>query len=344
MGDDQWGELITSPYDADPKEPLSMWRIVAIYVVAAVVGIGAGWLVSQLGGEEVAALSTTSTEAVTTTTVPRVLHPIFLDGFTETGASAVRPVLHFQHDGRRYVAVSEIIRSDGDRATVGPLVTGRWAMGEAAAAVVANREITAVMSPGIRLVEFDGVANADLIQVWRGTTPDEQTSCVGCFTGEPDGSEGDIEIDLADLPLVLTEAISSELDRGLSFVVDTLAIDMDWGYADWHAVGDEDATLSLDIIVVFPGTGSEDAGSPDPAQLLAAHHLGPTFGQSQAAVLASPTRAGGVELYRRGPPITSENHPSTAVVRWLATWTYPVNEALEFAMPPVLDLDSNRNG
>jgi hypothetical protein len=345
MADDRWDDLIKSPYDADPDESTRGRSVVVLYLVAVVLGAGAGWIVSNLAESEVTAATTsTAIEAVTTTTTAGVVDPAFLDGFISVGESAMMPILQFEHEGRTYVAVSEIVRSDGDPETIRPMVTGKWEIVESAGTSIANREITAVMSPGIRLVEFDGAVASDSIQVWSGTTPDGQSSCPGCSRADFPAADGEIDLQRTDFPIEIQMPVSEELARGLSLVIDTVLIDEDWGYAEWRAVGDEGGAIAFDMIVTFPGSGDTEAQPPDDAQLMALYHMGPSFGQSQAAVQPRPTREGAIQLYRFHTPITADNPPSTTVVRWTARWTYPVNESFQLPMPPPWTADSNGDG
>ena len=125
MDDQLWQELLESPYEKKrkPKEAPSgpqrpLIGLTVGIAVAVVVGGGAGWWLAPEAAEVTA--PTTTVTAPPTTQPAAIGEPGFLPGFSELGGTAFAPVVQFTVGDKTYIAVSEIVHSDSDRAATQP--------------------------------------------------------------------------------------------------------------------------------------------------------------------------------------------------------------------------------
>lgn len=336
MGDKAWDGLLESPYEdrerrrkpRDPGPSRGPAPLFAVGLIAAV-GIGAlvGWMLAP-ATPEVAAPTTTTLAPTTTTTEAHIGASGFLAGYTELGATAFAPVVQFTSGDHTYVVVSEIVRVGDDRTEVAPTAVANYSIpaSSGGADLTALREITAILSPGIRVLEFERVDDPVALQITEGTPPVTLSSCPTCEFYELGGD--DVVFDFTGFPMVLADAaITIDLGEERSVVIDRLDINDEWGLVDWHVEASDGAVATVDIVVSFVGTDSENGR----AELVGPGHVGPRFAQSQPPAVPGYASAGRLQLFRVGPHITSENQPTGVSVRWVVTWSAPEGEAAGLA-------------
>jgi hypothetical protein len=336
MGDKAWDGLLESPYDERERrrksrnEGSNRGRVPRLAVgVLGASGIGAlvGWALAP--GVPEAAPTTTTLATTTTTTEAHLGDSGFLAGYTELGNTAFAPVVQFTSGDQTYVVVSEIVRAGDDRTEVAPTVVANYVAPSSTggAPLRSLREITAILSPGIRVLEFERFDDPVALQVTAGTAPVTISSCPRCEFYELGGN--DVVFEFAGFPMVLADApITIDLGEGRSVVLDRLDINDEWGLVDWHVEASDGAVATVDIVVSFLGTESDQNGR---AELVGPEHVGPRFAQSQPPAVPGFASAGRLQLFRAGPHITSENQPTEVSVRWVVTWSAPTTDAAVLA-------------
>ncbi len=347
MDDKVWEELLRSPYeqapkhDKTPKQPKSNSSGVAGLVVglmaAVVVGATIGWVLAPDTLEEIAAPTTTNTsEAPTSTTAPGPTPPGFLAGFAPLGDTAFEPIVQFESAGRTYVAISEIVASDGDRTETAPTVVGRYLSPIDSGVVASLREITAVAAPGIRLIEFDVIPGEASLQLELGTKPVVQSGCADCIPFLPD--ESDTTFAFTGFPMEIDDpSLDVVLPGGQIISFDRILLEDEWGIVDWHVESDDALVAQVKLFVFFLDTATEqaDGSSTGPATLMPRGEFGARFGQSQPPAPPGMAPSGQIQLSRVGPHLTSENQPSGVAIRSTVTWTVPTAESTSLDPAPL---------
>ena len=333
MDDQLWQELLESPYEKKrkPKEAPSgpqrpLIGLTVGIAVAVVVGGGAGWWLAPEAAEVTA--PTTTVTAPPTTQPAAIGEPGFLPGFSELGGTAFAPVVQFTVGDKTYIAVSEIVHSDSDRAATQPTAIGRYQFPTPDGAISATRDITAISAPGVRLVEFDAIVGDESLVLDLGTNPVFRSSCPGCNPFLPD--DDDEVFGFSGFPMQIDDpSLAIDLGANGSIVFDRIVLDDEWGVVDWHVASDSGLIAQVDLYAFFLGTETahSDGSVSGPAALIPLHEQGPRFGQ--ATTLADPgmSEQGSIQLSRTGPHITSENQPTVVAIRWEVTWTTPSGES-----------------
>lgn len=335
MGDKDWDELLHSPYEEKQKKqrkaPSGTAGLIVGLIGAVVVGGFVGWMLAPEPSQPGAAATTTTTMS-TTTTAAIPTEPGFLPGFVTLGDTAFAPIAQFESGDKTYVAVSEIVGSDGDRVDTTPTVIGRYMFPTDSAV----REVTAVAAPGVRLIEFDTLVEAATLEIEMGTEPVSQSSCVECipFSAE----DADTVVEFTGFPMEITDpGLDVELAEGQVVSFDRILIEDEWGVVDWHIESDNESVAQVSFYVYFLDTELEqsDGGISGPASLLPRSELGPRFGQSQPPATPGMAPRGQIQLSRSGPPLTSENPPTGVAIRWSVTWTTPTDTSATLEPAPV---------
>ncbi|MCB1247036.1 MAG: hypothetical protein KDB69_07220, partial [Acidimicrobiia bacterium] len=194
----------------------------------------------------------------------------------------------------------------------------------------ATRAITAVLTPGVRLIEFPGVASSAPITLVEGVSPVvntlERTLAVP-LAGGPIGPP------FEGLPYESHEPNRIALTDDASLVIDDVVVDDDWGLITWSVESDRDIVVQPEFFIEYEGSDTDG----NLALLVPSHSLGPRFGQSQPPSEPGFATAGIAQLSRLGPHITDSNPPTGLALYWNIRWTEPTSMTATIDAAPVFE-------
>ncbi len=338
-----WEEIMRSPLDPDPDENRPSYLWLPAIIAAAVVGLLLGL---ALGGPNQATPAASDGEESTTTTSdpPPPPDPILPPGYAGSDEVGLRPLASYTDGGSLYLIVSSATRSDLDRTEIGELHIADWTMAGDGVENVASRAIQSNLAPGVRLVEFPGVAALPLsdpeLLVREATEMTVRTSCNGCAATSVDRAEGEVVLEDAVLPYSSLEPLVIEVGSGIQLSIDEVIATDEWGFATWHLVDDTEARTRVSLVIAFEGTDDPASEEVDPTLLVPARLMGPTPQNAIAGEPGAFTRNGSEQLDRVGEILSDENRPEQIVLRWVVEWQRPVGDPVLLSLEDTADLGS----
>jgi len=208
--------------------------------------------------------------------------------------------------------------------------------------VTATRTIRSPLAPGVETIEFTGVSElpgvgASLI-VRRGTEMVVRTGCQGCAAISTHEASGDITLDGLEIPYELDSPMLVDAGSGIVFSIDQLQFTDEWGYAEWHIVGDNEVRLRVQLRVVFEGTDDPELAGTRATQLVPINLIG-TSQQSPTTANTEPfTRSGFSLLDRAGELLSNDNSPTSLALSWSIEWLAPVGTPVTLPLSAVVNL------
>lgn len=332
MDENVWNELTSSPYDQNKEErprrqSSSALRIGIGVVVSIALGALVGWTVAPTdGGDEATSAPTT----VTSTTLPVLTGPGFLAGYEPLDETAFGPITQFVSGDRTYVAVVEVVRSDGDRLETAPHPVASYEIDAGGNRLTSSRSITAVLAPGVRLIEFPGLAEPNEVLARAGTAResvdlprDLAIPIAGGEIGEPfDG-----------FPFVASDESRIALTDDAAIVITSVIVSEDWGLISWYVDGPDGVVATTEFAIEF----ERATDSTDLTVLIPSHSQGPRFGQSQPSSPPGLAPASTEQMVRTGPHITDDNPVVGLSMWWHIEWSAPTAETV--TVPPALPME-----
>lgn len=337
-----WDEIMRSPLDPDPDEPSRRRGALAAIALAAVIGVVVGFL----GSSRNDASPTTVALLTTTTSQPPAEDPdpVVPPGYVEADGVGLKAIAAFSTDEDLYIVVNTATRSDLDRVDTNEFHIAEWVLSGDGIEVSANRALQSNLSPGVRVVHFEGVnalpASIPQLLVRRATEMTVRASCNGCGAVSVDMAEGELPLEGLDLPLVVETPLLIPVGTGITLSIDSLHIAAEWGHLEWHVIDENDARLRVSATIEFVGTDDPGTDDIDPTVLLPPHLIGINPQNPTSSDPGPFSRHGSVRLDRLGEILTADNQPEQIVLRWSVEWQHPVGSALRIPLDDVTDLGS----
>lgn len=339
---DIWEEIMRSPLDPDPDEEGGrFWAFLPI-VLAAAVGLLAGFVAGN-GGDPP---PTTVAQVTTTTSAPPPddPDPVVPAGYTEVDGIGIKPIATFATDSDLYVIVNTAARSDLDRLETNELHIAEWVLAGDGIELAAARALHSNHSPGMRVVHFEGVnalpVSAPKLLARRATEMTVRTGCHGCGAFSVDMAEGEVLLEGLELPLTIEPPLFIPVGTGITLSIDLLQIADEWGFLEWHVVEENDARLRVAATIEFVGTDDPGTDDVDPTLLVPSHLIGLNPQNPISSTPGPFARHGSARLDRVGEVLTEENQPEEIVLQWSVEWQHPVGDPITIPLENATDLGS----
>jgi hypothetical protein len=343
MTDRIWEELMRSPLDPDPGDEVPFSAQLALVALLVVSGFVVGRVIFARSDDVRPADRPVATATTTADTTPAAEpDPIFPDGYVDVDGIGIVPIAVFSRDGNLYVVVNEATRSDQEPADTDGFHDGDWVLAGDERTVTATRAIRSPLAPGVMTIEFTGISElpsvgASLI-VRRGTEMAVRAGCQGCAAVSTHEASGDITLDGLEIPYELDSPMLIDAGSGIVFSVDQLEFTDEWGYAEWHIVGDNEQRLRTQLRVVFEGTDDPDVAGTQTTQLVPVNLI-TTYQQNPTTANTEPfTRSGFSLLDRAGNLLNGDNKPTSLALSWSIEWLAPVGAPVALPLSAVVNL------
>lgn len=339
MSDTIWDEIMRSPLDPDPDETRNWPAFLAPIALASVAGLTIGML---LGGAGPVPETTLPPPIAPTAKPVPAPDPIFPNGYTEADGVGLKALAVFSRHDSLFVVVNSATRSDLNRVETNEFHIADWVLVGDGMETIASRALMSRLAPGVRLVEFPGVAALPAatpqLQVREATEMTVRTGCNGCAAFSVDAAEGELVIDALPLPYTMAEPLFIAVAGGVNLAIEELQITDEWGYLRWRIIDTNDARLRVTPRIIFDGTDDLATAEVDPTQLIPDSVRGINQ-QNPLGSNAEPfTRQGTIGLDRIGEIMSADNRPEQVVLRWNVEWQHPVGDPVVLPLDDLVDL------
>jgi hypothetical protein len=339
-----WEEIMRSPLDPDPEDKSATLRRLVPVIVASVVGLTLGYVLAGSAGGTDAGPELVAPASTTSTSPPPPPDPIFPPGYTATTEVGIKPLAAFIIDEDLFIVANSATRSDLDPVETNEFHIAEWILAGDGVENMASRAIQSDLAPGVRLVEFPGVASLPNsipeLLVREATEMVVRSGCNGCAATSVDMAEGEVSLGNPAIPYRHPEPLLVPVGNGINLSIDELHIAEEWGFAEWRVIDENDARVRVSLIVAFEGTDDPATVDTDPTALVPANRLGPNQQNPLAGSPGPFTRRGTQQLDRVGEILSEDNYPEGILLRWSVEWQHPVGDPVSLLIADIPDLGS----
>ena len=335
-------ELVRSPLDPDPEEHAAFADWLAPVAIAIIVGFVVGFLAAGWSADVDQPTTLAADTTIATPVTPPPADPIVPDGYTAIGDIAMGALVAYSQGGNLYVVVNQATRSDNEPQDTNSEYFAEWILRGDGVEIAASRAISSTLSPGMGLIEFPGVTGLPIAGpelVVRGATDMVvREGCNGCGATSVDIASGELVLDGLERPYSLADAVLIPVGEGITLSIDRLEIANDWGYAEWHIIDANDATVRVDLIVRFEGTDDPGRDGINPTVLLPPRYFGVSQQQPTPPNAEPFAEQGTIGLDRSGELLSATNQPQSLVLEWDVEWQHPIGESIPIPLTGITDL------